>query len=84
MAETDLGVMATGQPVQVRVDAVDAPLPGRIVWTSPEAEFTPKNVQTRKARSELVYAVKVNLEESRPELKIGMPAEVCFIGQDEK
>jgi HlyD family secretion protein len=76
LAEADLGAFALGQAVTVRVDAVKTPLAGRITWTSPEAEFTPKNVQTRKARSELVYAVKVTLEESRPELKIGMPAEV--------
>lgn len=84
LAETDLGAITTGQSVNVRIDAVADPLAGRIVWTSPEAEFTPKNVQTRKARSELVYAVKVTLEESRPELKIGMPAEVYLNGQDEK
>ena len=76
LAEADLGAFAVGQAVTVRVDAVSAPLAGRVTWTSPEAEFTPKNVQTRQARSELVYAVKVTLAESRPELKIGMPAEV--------
>jgi len=83
LAETDLGAFTIGQTVRVRVDAVDGPLTGKIAWTSPEAEFTPKNVQTKKARSELVYAVKVSLEESRPELKIGMPAEVYFNTQDQ-
>jgi HlyD family secretion protein len=82
MAETDLGEITTGEKVIVRVDAVKTPLTGRIAWTSPEAEFTPKNVQTRKARSELVYAVKVMLDENPPALKIGMPAEVYFIGRD--
>ncbi len=82
MAETDLGEITTGQAVFVRVDAINTPLAGRIAWTSPEAEFTPKNVQTRQARSELVYAVKVMLDENRPELKIGMPAEVYLTDQD--
>ena len=82
MAETDLGEITTGEKVIVRVDAVKTPLTGRIAWTSPEAEFTPKNVQTRKARSELVYAVKVMLDENPPALKIGMPAEVYFIARD--
>ncbi|MEW6079305.1 MAG: HlyD family efflux transporter periplasmic adaptor subunit [Thermodesulfobacteriota bacterium] len=82
LAETDLGAFPLGQAVTVRVDAVRTPLAGRITWTSPEAEFTPKNVQTRKARSELVYAVKVTLEENRPELKIGMPAEVYLVARN--
>ena len=57
-------------------DAVERPFQGTVAWTSPEAEFTPKNVQTRQARSELVYAVKVTLDASDPVLKIGMPVEV--------
>jgi HlyD family secretion protein len=43
---------------------------------SPEAEFTPKNVETKEARAELVYAVKVTIKDPPAELKIGMPAEV--------
>lgn len=76
LAEPDLGQVATGQKVTVRVDALDRPLAGRVAWTAPEAEFTPKNVQTKTARAELVYAVKVELEENPEVLKIGMPAEV--------
>ncbi|MFQ6007628.1 MAG: HlyD family secretion protein [Candidatus Zixiibacteriota bacterium] len=46
---------------------------GEIVWTSEEAEFTPKNVQTKKARTNLVYAVKVRVVNTDGLLKIGMP-----------
>jgi len=49
---------------------------GTITWISPRAEFTPKNVQTKEARAELVYAVKVVVENPEGVLKIGMPADV--------
>jgi HlyD family secretion protein len=49
---------------------------GEVVWTSEEAEFTPKNVQTEKSRANLVYAVKVRVENTDGSLKIGMPVYV--------
>ncbi|MDY6832325.1 MAG: efflux RND transporter periplasmic adaptor subunit [Thermodesulfobacteriota bacterium] len=76
VAAEDLGNITIGQKAEVRADAVDTPFTGTIAWTSPEAEFTPKNVQTRKSRSELVYAVKVILDAGADVLKIGMPVEV--------
>ncbi len=79
LAETDLGRANLGQTVEIRVDAAPDPLKGKISWVSPEAEFTPKNVQTRQARAELVYAVKVTITASPEVLKIGMPAEVYFV-----
>ncbi len=76
VAETDLDRFNLGQHVWVRVDACPEAFPGKVAWVSPESEFTPKNVQTRKARAELVYAVKVTLKNKGDILKIGMPAEV--------
>ncbi len=76
VAETDVDQFILGQDVIVRVDATPDPFPGKVSWVSPEAEFTPKNVQTKKARAELVYAVKVILKNKDDILKIGMPAEV--------
>jgi HlyD family secretion protein len=52
--------------------------PCKIVWISPKAEFTPKNIQTQEARADLVYAVKVVVENPEGILKIGMPADVIF------
>lgn len=50
---------------------------GRVVYISPEAEFTPKNVQTAEERVRLVYAVKVRIEnDPKMELKPGMPVDV--------
>ncbi len=76
VGERDLGRFALGSAMSVEVDAMEKALAGVVSWVSPEAEFTPKNVETRDARAELVYAVKVSIKNPPPELKIGMPAEV--------
>jgi len=76
VSEKDLGLFAVGGGAEVRVDAHAEPLAGKVTWVSPEAEFTPKNVETKDARAELVYAVKVAIENPPVVLKIGMPAEV--------
>jgi HlyD family secretion protein len=52
---------------------------GIITWISSEAEFTPKVIQTREERTDLVYAVKIKVVNDGT-LKIGMPAEVIFEG----
>lgn len=79
VAGPDMGRFALGQHVSVKVDAHETALAGTVTWTSPEAAFTPKNVQTREARAELVYPVKVTLKDAPVHLKIGMPAEVYFV-----
>jgi len=53
-------------------------LTGTVIWTASEAEFTPKNVQTRQSRADLVYAVKVNIPNPDGILKIGMPVYVTL------
>jgi len=50
---------------------------GVVSWISPSAEFTPKIIQTREERVNLVYAIKV-LVPNDGSLKIGMPGEVLF------
>jgi HlyD family secretion protein len=54
-------------------DGDNAPLPGKISWISSQAEFTPKNVQTKEARAGLLYAVKITVPNHDQILKIGMP-----------
>ena len=51
---------------------------GRITWISQKAEFTPKMVQTKDARSDLVYAVKIEVANPDGVLKIGMPGDVIL------
>ncbi|MCB9473400.1 MAG: efflux RND transporter periplasmic adaptor subunit [Candidatus Delongbacteria bacterium] len=77
--ETEMGLVAPGQAVSISVDAFpDETLQGRVSWISSRAEFTPKNVQTRQARSQLVYAVKATLDNPDGRLQIGMPAQVLL------
>ncbi|MBD3165823.1 HlyD family efflux transporter periplasmic adaptor subunit [bacterium] len=65
-----------GDTFAVYVDALDGEsLQGRVNWIASEAEFTPKNVQTREARAQLVYAVTLEVENPDGRLAIGMPAE---------
>jgi HlyD family secretion protein len=51
---------------------------GTVSFISPEAEFTPKTVQTNKERVALVYRIKVDVENPNHELKPGMPADVTI------
>lgn len=75
--EADLGLVKLGQQLAVQVDAhADRALGGTVTWISSEAEFTPKNAQTRNARAQLVYAVKLEVANPDGILAIGMPAEV--------
>ncbi|HBN09034.1 MAG TPA: hypothetical protein DD435_10435 [Cyanobacteria bacterium UBA8530] len=60
---------------EVLVTAGTRKTPGRIVWISPKAEFTPKQVQTQEVNATLVYATKVRLEQN-DNWRIGMPVEV--------
>ena len=48
---------------------------GRVAWISPESEFTPKTIQTKDSRANLVYAVKIAVENDG-RLKIGLAGEV--------
>lgn len=59
-------------------DGRETPLDGTVVWISPKAEFTPKNVQTKEARADLVYAVKIYIPNPDNVLKIGMPVSVTI------
>ncbi|MFD2574396.1 HlyD family secretion protein [Spirosoma soli] len=69
-----------GQKVKVFVDAPNdqlKPYEGTVTWISSKAEFTPKVIQTKDERVNLVYAMKINVRNDGG-LKIGMPGEVRF------
>jgi len=55
---------------------------GTVAWISGESEFTPKTIQTRDERANLVYAVKINVK-SDGLLKIGQYADVKFISENQ-
>jgi len=74
--ETELGLVAVGQPVRVRIDTFpNESFAGHVAAVSEQGEYTPRNVQTRAQRAEEVYGVKV-LVDPNPKLKAGMAASV--------
>lgn len=79
VAEDQLTSFQTGDQVTVRADkgAQLQDYKGIIQWISPKAEFTPKIIQTKEERINLVYAVKIAVENDGS-LKLGMPGEVLF------
>jgi membrane fusion protein YbhG len=76
VSEEELGKVKLGQSADVSVDAYpDKSYPGKVIYISPEAEFTPKNIQTKDERTKLVFAVKIRIDNPKYELKPGMPAD---------
>ncbi len=75
-----LSEVEIGQEVKVRIDWGEndyREYPGTISWVSGEAEFTPKVIQTKDERVNLVYAMKIQVKNDG-KIKIGMPGEVIF------
>lgn len=67
------------QTVEVQVSKADGSVdtyPGQISWIASEAEFTPKTIQTKEERTNLVYAIKINVPNPDNKIKVGMYAEV--------
>jgi len=80
--EPDLADIRLGQTAEVFIDSSsNLPFQGRVVFISSEAEFTPKNVQTREERTKLVFGVKIEIENQEGILKPGMPADAVLIRQ---
>ncbi len=77
---SQLSQVKIGQVVTVRIDDGAEKyfsFPGKVTWIADQAEFTPKIVQTKEERVNLVYAFKV-LVANEGKLKLGMPGEVLF------
>jgi HlyD family secretion protein len=74
--ETDVGRLRLSQSAAITVDAYpDRTFPGTITEIASEAEFTPKNVQTRKERVNLVFRIKIAVRDPSGVVKPGMPAD---------
>jgi multidrug resistance efflux pump len=79
--EDEIGKVKVGQTVEVSVDSFpNKVFEGRVSYIASEAEFTPKNVQTKKERVNMVFAVKVKVPNPEHELKPGMPADAVIKG----
>ena len=77
---SQLAMVKLGQPAEVLIDHGSdgqQSLSGKVTWISDKSEFTPKIIQTKEERVNLVYAVKVEVPNDG-RLKIGMPGEVNF------
>jgi HlyD family secretion protein len=76
--EAKLDQVKVGGVASVVVDSYPGKtFKGQILYVSSQAEFTPKNVQTKEERTTTVYAVKLNIE-GQDQLKAGMPADVTL------
>jgi HlyD family secretion protein len=79
IASTQLGLVQIGQTARVRIDSFPQKIfKGVIQEISQTAEFTPRQSLTQKERANLVFAVKVKLENGSQHLKPGMPADVVL------
>jgi HlyD family secretion protein len=80
--ETRIGAVHVGQAANITTDTYKGrTFGGTVSYVAPQAEFTPKTVQTREERVKLVYAVKVRITgDPQGVLKPGMPADVVLEG----
>jgi HlyD family secretion protein len=81
--QTMLATFRPGQQVRIRVDYEERTtkgrqkfLPATVTWIGSEAEFSPKNIQTRESRNELVFRIRATIPNRDGILKRGLPVEV--------
>ncbi len=79
VAEKDLGFVKIGGQAQVYIDSMPSrPIKAKITHIASEAEFTPKNIQTREERIKTMYEIKVSVDNTKGMLKSGMPADIVI------
>ncbi len=79
LPEDRFGQVALGQSAAIAVDAYPGErFPGEVSFIASEAEFTPRNVQTREDRVKSVYALKLRVPNADLRLKPGMFADAVF------
>lgn len=79
VAEPLLGLVHPGKKVDVFTDTMpEKPYVGTIGFVSPVAEFTPKSVETPELRTDLVYRIRVVIDQPDTGLRQGMPVTISF------
>ena len=74
--ETEVGRLKVGDMATLRVDAFpNRVFTGRLIEIGSEAEYTPRNVQTKKERVNLVFRIKIQIDNPQGILKPGLPAD---------
>jgi HlyD family secretion protein len=74
----DLPVIKLGQKVHFTVSGDNHQYTGTVINIASKGEFTPKTIQTKKERTNVVFAVKIGINNENGVLKPGMPADVVF------
>ena len=77
VSEKQISLVQLGQKARVTIDAGDT-FEGKVIYKSPIAEFTPKNVQTKEERTKLVLGVKLQVENPQGKLSPGIPADAII------
>ncbi len=78
--ESDLGRVHLGQSVSLSTDSFKGKkYEGKISFIASEAEFTPKQIQTKEERVKLVYRVKIEVDNTAHELKNNMPVDAEIV-----
>lgn len=79
VSEVELARIRLGDEARVILDGMpDHPFEGKVIYISPTAEFTPKNVETKEDRIKLVFAVKIGIANPENYLKAGLPADASI------
>ena len=77
--ETEIGQIKLGDEFDVSVDSFpEQVFKGKVIFINNQAEFTPRNVQTKAERVNTVFAVKLEIPNSNFDLKPGMPADATL------
>ena len=77
--ETQIGQVKIGDAFPVTVDSFPGKsFQGKVIFINTQAEFTPRNVQTKTERVNTVFAVKLQIANPNAELKPGMPADAAL------
>ncbi len=77
--ETQIGTVKLGDAIDVQVDSFPGrTFKGTVTYIASQAEFTPRNVQTKSERVNMVFAVRVQIPNAGLELKPGMPADALL------
>lgn len=76
VSEANIGHVKVGQDVSISVDSDDELYRGKVTRINNNAEFTPKNIQTKEERVNTVFEVKIKVSDSQGVIKSGMPVDV--------
>jgi membrane fusion protein YbhG len=76
VGEPDLGKFAPGATVEITTDSSQRSYRGRVGYIAPRAEFTPKSVETTDLRTDLVYRLRIVVDDADDGLRQGMPVTI--------